>query len=180
MPGGSSTRQLARVGCRGPRVGPQATDFLLRRRPAGYHAGMASVEFYEVRGTRWDLALCRAVEAAYGQGFRIYVWADSEPEARRLDDLLWTFREDSFVPHGLWQGEPACDEPVAVGWKPGNPNGADCLVLARDATPGEVQGFSRIIDFAPVDLPEIRQSARRRFRAFQTAGLQVTFHPADS
>jgi len=139
---------------------------------------MPSVELSAVTGARWDLALCRAVEAVYGQRCRTYVWAASEPEARRLDDLLWTFREDSFVPHGLWQGEPGCDEPVAVGWKAGNPNAAGCLVLARDAAPAEVQAFPRIIDFAPVDLPDLRLSAQGRFRAFRAAGLQVTFHPA--
>lgn len=139
---------------------------------------MASVSFCEIKGTKWDLGVCELVEAAYREGSRVYLWAESEAEARRLDDLLWTFRDDSFVPHGLWQGEPACDEPIAVGWKPGNPNRATCLVLARDAAASEVTGYDLVLDIAPVDVPALRQSARRRFREFQAAGLQVRFRPA--
>ncbi len=133
------------------------------------------VEFFEVKGPRWDLALCAQVERVYAGGERVYVWAPSEAEARHLDDLLWAFREDAFVPHGLWQGEPGFDDPVAVGWRPGNPNGATCLVLARDASPEDVRGFRRVVDFAAVDVPGQVGPARRRFRAFRAAGFSVRF-----
>ena len=136
------------------------------------------VEFFEVKGPRWDLALCAQVERAYEAGERVYVWASSEAQARHLDELLWEFREDAFVPHGLWQGEPGFDDPVAVGWRPVNPNGATCLVLARDASPEDVRGYARVIDFAPVDLPDQVEPARRRFRAFREAGFRVRFHRA--
>ncbi len=137
-----------------------------------------AVDFFEVRGPRWDLELCRRVEAAYLRGLRVYVWAEDEARARHLDDLLWEFREDAFVPHGLWQGEPEIDEPVAVGWRPGNPNRARCLALARDASPDEVRGFERVIDLAPVDDPERVGRARERFKAFRAAGLRTVFHRA--
>lgn len=136
---------------------------------------MPRATFFEFRGPRWDLALCRQVEAAYGAGERVCVWAESEAEARRLDDLLWTFRDESFVPHDLWQGEDALDTPVAVGWRAGNPNAATCLVLARDAAPAEAARFARVVDFAPVDLPARLGPARARFRAFRAAGFEVAF-----
>jgi DNA polymerase-3 subunit chi len=143
-------------------------------------AGMSEVDFYEVRGSGWEVALCRLIEQVYGQGLSLYVWADSEADARRLDNLLWTFREDSFVPHALWQGEPRVDEPVVVGWQAGNPNHANCLVLARNASCEEVQYFERVLDLAPVDLPHLRNAARARYRAFRESGFAVRFHPADS
>ncbi|MBE0618173.1 MAG: DNA polymerase III subunit chi [Proteobacteria bacterium] len=140
---------------------------------------MPRADFFEIKGPRWDLALCHQVEAAFASGGRVCVWADSEAEARRLDDLLWTFRDDSFVPHDLWQGQPRLDTPVAVGWRPGNPNAAACLVLARDASPEEVVGFERIVDFAPADLPERLGPARARYRAFREAGFAVSFRSAE-
>lgn len=139
---------------------------------------MTQVEFFEVLGPRWQLALCAQVEQAFAAGQRVYLLADGEAGARHLDDLLWTFREDSFVPHALWQGETAVPEPVAVGWWEGNPNGANCLVLCRPAVPERVDGFARVIDLAPVDLPELRNDARARFREFQARGLQPAFHRA--
>jgi DNA polymerase-3 subunit chi len=138
---------------------------------------MPCVEFYEIKGPRWELVLCRVVEIAYGRGLKVYVWAESEQDARRLDDLLWTFRDDSFLPHGLWQGGPDLDEPVAVGWKPGNPNGATCLVLARDAAPDEVRGYEQILDLAPVDVPLLRHARTpgSAFGHFRQRGCRSPF-----
>ncbi len=140
---------------------------------------MPSVEFYDVKAARLDLALCRQVQAAYEQGQRVYVWAGSEAEARHLDDHLWTFREDAFVPHDLWPGGAPLEAPVAVGWAPGNPNGATCLVLARDASPDQVRAFARVIDFAPAQDAGRLAAARARYRAFRDAGMSPTFHSAD-
>jgi DNA polymerase-3 subunit chi len=139
---------------------------------------MTQVEFFEIRGPRWQHILCEHAERAFATGQRVYLLADSEAAARHLDELLWTFRDDSFVPHGLWQGEAGLDEPVAVGWQEGNPNGADCLLLARGTVPERVDGFRRVIDLAPVDLPELRDAARDRYRAFQGLGLTPAFHRA--
>lgn len=136
------------------------------------------VDFYEARGPRWEETLCHRVELELAEGRRVYVWASSETQARRLDELLWTFRDDSFVPHALWRGEGDLEEVVAVGWRPGNPNRADCLVLARDAVPAELAGYARAVDFAAVDVGELRDAARLRFRAFRDAGLAVAFHAA--
>jgi DNA polymerase IIIc chi subunit len=69
-------------------------------------------------------------------------------------------------------------EPVAVGWRPGNPNGAGCLVLAGDASPSEVGGYERVVDFAAVDVPLLRDAGRQRYQAFRQAGHAVAFHPA--
>lgn len=139
---------------------------------------MAAVEFHEVKEARWEPALCRRVQELHEQGRRVYVWAGSEAEARRLDDLLWTFREDSFVPHDLWDGGPPLETPVAVGWAEGNPNRADCLVLARDAAPAQVRGFPRVVDFVPTQDPARLAAARARFRAFREAGMAPTFQTA--
>lgn len=142
-------------------------------------AGAAPVvDFHEVRGPRWEEAVCRRVEEELAAGRRVYVWAASEAQARRLDELLWTFRDDAFVPHGLWQGEAGCGEAVAVGWRPGNPNEATSLVLARDAAPGELSGFDRVHDFAPVDDPALAEAARARYRAYRAGGLSLRFHAA--
>ncbi len=139
---------------------------------------MTRIDFFEMRGPRWDLFLCGLVERAWDAGERVYLWADSEAEARRLDELLWTFRDDAFVPHVLWQRGGEVSDPVAVGWRPGNPNRATCLALARPAGPGELAGFPRVIDLAPVDMPDRLGPARERFKACRDAGLQVFFHRA--
>ncbi|MBI5446383.1 MAG: DNA polymerase III subunit chi [Deltaproteobacteria bacterium] len=153
---------------------------LPRRLFLTYDPPMAGIDFYEVKGPRWELAVCERVEALYEAGERVYVRAPSEALARALDDLLWTFREDSFVPHRLWGGEGDLPDPVAVGWRRGNPNGATCLVLAGAGEPEELSGFAQAFDFVPVSDPELTAGARERYRAFRAAGHQVTFRPAPS
>lgn len=139
---------------------------------------MPRVDFYEVKGGRWEVDLCALAEEALEGGARAYLRCASEALAREFDDLLWTFRDGSFVAHGLWQGQEICDEPLAVGWKPGNPNRATCLLLACDGGAEEVSGFERVIDLAPVDQPALRDRARVRFKTFRAAGFVVNFHPA--
>lgn len=140
---------------------------------------MTEVAFFEVRGPHWQLALCEHVERLYEAGQRVYVLADGEAGARHLDELLWTFREDSFIPHRLWQGEADMGEPVAVGWREGNPNGAHCLLLARTEPLARVAGFRRIVDLVPIDVASLREAARERYRAFQALGLTPAFHRAE-
>jgi DNA polymerase III subunit chi len=140
---------------------------------------MTRADFYEIKDSRWELALCGQVEAAYAAGERLYVRAATEALARELDELLWTFREDSFVPHRLWQGEAeVLVDPVTIGWRAGNPNQATTVVLAGTGAAEDVTGFDRILDFVPTADPLLTQGARERYRAFRTARLKVTFHPA--
>ena len=135
-------------------------------------------DFYEVKGKRWEHVLCEVAAAALDAGERCYVWAPSEAKARELDDLLWTFLDASFLPHGLWQGEPSSDEPLAVGWRSGNPNGATCLLLGCAASLEQAKEFRRIVDFVPMEDPVLRERARERFRALRQAGFSVSFHSA--
>lgn len=137
---------------------------------------MSSVDFYEVKAPRWELVLCRHVETAYEAGERVYVRCSSEALARHVDELLWTFREDSFVPHGLWPGAGELKDPVAVGWHPGNPNRASRLVLAGAGEPDELSRYERATDFVPVADAALTGAARARYRAFRGRGHEVAFH----
>jgi len=60
------------------------------------------------------LTACRLAEKAWDQGLRVAVRTSSPAEAAELDDLLWTFSDRSFVPHGTWPAEPAFAAATAV------------------------------------------------------------------
>lgn len=65
------------------------------------------VDFYLLASdqpdARW-LVACRLLEKAYAKGHKVYVLCNNKQDAELLDELLWTFKEDSFIPHNL-QGE---------------------------------------------------------------------------
>lgn len=138
-------------------------------------AGMAkTARFLKVGGGAWQTALCEKAAQLHEAGRRVYVRAPSRAEAQGLDDLLWTFREDSFVPHSLWLGEAPLPDPVAVGWLDGNPNGSDVLLLGGNVEGGAllaaVEGFDEVVDFIPETDPAGTQAARDRYRALREAG----------
>jgi DNA polymerase-3 subunit chi len=140
-------------------------------------------EYFECASARWERDLCQRVAEQYTADARVYVWADSEAEAMRIDELLWTFEEGSFIPHNLWSGEEGFSEQVTVGWHPENPNSATVLVVAgvqplEKLT--EVAGkFSRILDFVPTKDKRATTAARERYKALNGAGFSMRFHPAN-
>ncbi|MBK8544212.1 MAG: DNA polymerase III subunit chi [Caulobacteraceae bacterium] len=68
----------------------------------------------------------------------------SPERVEQLDTAIWSFREDSFVPHAR-DGDPA-KQPVWLTVEGGNPNGAQALFLVDDAEPGDLASFERAPD----------------------------------
>ena len=72
------------------------------------------VDFYVLtaadRRSRLTTA-CRLAEKAYDQGLRVAVRTSSPAETAEVDELLWTFSDRSFVPHGVWPAAPEFVQP---------------------------------------------------------------------
>src|SRR5580704_7975288 len=80
---------------------------------------MPRIDFYIIEeanpSARLRLA-CRLIEKAYKNKHRVYVHADSKAQAHQLDELLWTYREDSFLPHNLYGEGPEPAPPIQIGF----------------------------------------------------------------
>ena len=65
---------------------------------------MTTIIFYILgessRSDKYSFA-CRLVDKIWSQGRRIYLHTNSSQESRNLDKLMWTFRQNSFIPHGI-------------------------------------------------------------------------------
>ena len=123
---------------------------------------------------------CRLVETVWQRGHRVFVLAASDAAARRLDDLLWTFRDESFVPHrrigaeGFPAAEPA-SEPVLVG-TPGAWNGEiEVLLNLTASVPGEAARTPRIAEVVPSG-GSGRDAGRRRYREYRARGFELRTH----
>ena len=139
---------------------------------------MTRVDFYvlgpQARGDRYLLA-CRLTEKAWQQGHRVYLHTGGEQEARHLERLLWTFRDGSFLPHGL-QGEadPATN-PILVGHGTEAGDEHDVLINLALEVPPFFSRFERVAE--PLDLdPEIRGAGRNRFRFYRDRGYAPNSH----
>ncbi|MFT5172401.1 MAG: DNA polymerase-3 subunit chi [Gammaproteobacteria bacterium] len=113
---------------------------------------MTEVDFYVVDAADEDAVLrtaCRVAQKAWGQGLRVYILADTDENAARMDDLLWTFQQDSFVPHERWHGvgaSNAIDEPL--GSDP-----ADIVSQFSTESAGHAQPMARVLIGTTTQLP---------------------------
>lgn len=138
------------------------------------------VDFYVLtaadRRSRLTTA-CRLAEKAYDQGLKVSVRTSSPAETAEVDDLLWTFSDRSFVPHGVWPAAPefAAATPVLVA------NGAlpeshrDVLVNLGADVPPDFATFARVCDIVGGD-DDSKRDARQRWRTYKQAGATPEDH----
>jgi DNA polymerase-3 subunit chi len=142
---------------------------------------VTTVEFHT--GVADPLAFaCRLLRKAYRRGARVAVTA---PPARlaALDEQLWTFEAQDFVPHLRWSSARAAQAARTPIWlidgtpPPGSP---PVLVnLGAEPLPASaaVGAFERIIEIV-ADGDEDRRSGRARWRHYEAQGLPITHHRA--
>lgn len=143
---------------------------------------MTRVDFYvleDVAEQARDHFACRLVEKAWRLEHKIYLHAASESEARRLDGLLWTFNDRSFLPHVLDTPdlEPGLAEatPVRVGAAEEPGFEADLLVNLDQAVPLFFSRFERVAEIVGGGEGE-RAAARERFRFYRDRGYTLQSH----
>ena len=118
---------------------------------------------------------CRIAEKAYLAKQKVVCFADAAL-LPRLDELLWTFGDGSFVPHDMVTREGAsCDAPVALTTGPLPAEHADVLINLADSVPPFFEKFARVAEFLD-GRPEVRSAGRERFKAYRGQSLDPQTH----
>ena len=118
---------------------------------------------------------CRLAEKVYHLNQRVHLHTDSAPLAAEIDELLWTFRQGSFVPHEVSKAGQAPLSPITIGHGDGRPPDADLLINLASNVPGFVAGFSRVAEI--VDASDGgKQLGRERFRHYRDSGRPPVTH----
>jgi DNA polymerase-3 subunit chi len=120
---------------------------------------------------------CSMTARARGQGLTVHIHAASRDEAIELDNLLWTFRDISFLPHCLADERDGPEAaPVVIGWE-GQPPRTDGVLINLDARiPDFAAGFARIVEAVPA---QGRSEARDRWRRYREMGCELHSHELD-
>lgn len=136
------------------------------------------VEFINLREAGSDALTAAARLAAYhhDQGRRIFIEASEQREAQEMDRRLWTFAEDSFVPHCLESLTDQAEEPVLIGYRSGNPNSADILILLHPKDPRALQDFRMAILLIPADDGPELAACRDLYAKLRDAGQMEVVH----
>ncbi|SDJ82510.1 DNA polymerase III subunit chi [Microbulbifer yueqingensis] len=137
---------------------------------------MTRIDFYVLSSDRYEAAdtfACRLAEKAFRAGMRVLLAVESRERAEQLDQLLWSFREDSFLPHAA-QGE---DQQAAVeincGEEPGLHHGL--LINLCSDVPAWFSRFERLAEIV-VQQPESLARSRSRFGHFRDRGYPLQSH----
>ena len=120
---------------------------------------------------------CRLVEKAYEQGLRVAVRTSAPAETVEIDELMWTFSDRSFVPHGVWPADPdfATATPVLISSGALPDSHRDVLVNLAADMPADFTAFSRICEVVAGD-DDAKRRARLRWRGYKEAGLAPENH----
>lgn len=144
---------------------------------------MTRIDFYILEpDSPGDLLIltCRLTERIHSEGLRILIHCPDADLARQLDRLLWTYRQDSFLPHGVvGPANPDLDlrqTPILISGN-GSPETEDqVLINLATAVPPFFSRFERVCE--PVGQePELKSAGRERFRFYRDRGYPLGHHP---
>ncbi len=136
---------------------------------------MTEVRFYHLQRTALEQALPRLLEKTLERGWRAVVMAGSEERVEALNDRLWTYSRDSFLPHGSRRDGYAEHQPVWLTCAEENPNGANVLFLVDGAEPREIDAFELCCELFDGSDPAAVERARTHWRTWRAAGHAVTY-----
>ena len=137
---------------------------------------MTRVGFYVVQeagpGQRLNVA-ARLVDKAFAQGHRVYINAVDKPQAQALNELLWSFRPASFLPHDLNGGDHA--EQIAIGWGQDPGQHSDLLINLQLEIPPFFSRFGRVAEVVTQDEASLA-ALRKSWVFYKDRGYQLEKH----
>ena len=120
---------------------------------------------------------CRLAEKAYRLNNSVHIRTADGSLASRIDELLWTFRDGSFVPHEIVDAGQAPEAPVTIGSGAGsNTAVSDLLINLSPDIPANIAAFPRIAEIVSSD-DDSRLHSRQRFAAYRDQGKTLETHP---
>jgi DNA polymerase-3 subunit chi len=139
------------------------------------HQPSTIIHFIETKTEEQPLAACHWVEHFYEQGRRVQILAGSALAAQRLDHLLWTFAQASFIPHRICPVNPAppAVEPVIITMGELTVEGASVLICDGPAGLEFVQHYDEVVHFVLLDDSEKRLESRSLWQAVREKGIQA-------
>lgn len=142
---------------------------------------MAEVLFYHLTRSPLEATLPGLLEKSLERGWRALVRAASPERAEALNAHLWTYRDESFLPHGGPDDGPAAGQPVYLTAGQEAPNNPAILFLVdgAKAETGEMAGFERVVFLFDGNDPEATDDARGFWRNVTAAQLKAVYWAQD-
>lgn len=109
---------------------------------------MTRFDFYHLQKSPLEQVLPKLCEKAYATGKRLKIIVGNGERIEFINSLLWTYKEESFLPHGSKKDGFAEDQPIFISDSENNENHAQMLILADGARPDIhlLQDYERVLN----------------------------------
>jgi DNA polymerase-3 subunit chi len=134
--------------------------------------------FYHLERRAMEEVLPGLVEKSRARGWKALIRADSADRADALDTLLWTYDDQSFLPHAQAGDGEAARQPVLITVEEGNANAAEIVFYVGGAQPADwtdLSGLSRIVMLFDGRDEAMLATARAAWKDAKAAGHDVTY-----
>ena len=136
---------------------------------------MTRVDFYLMESGNKEQFTCRLINKIFDKKHQVYVHTADEAQALKLDQLLWTYHDLAFIPHGLASGQNNAELSVLIGHGEPPEDYHELLVSLSDNPPVFFSRFERVAEVvAPGENEKTR--ARERFRFYRDRGYALETH----
>ena len=136
---------------------------------------MQRAHFYLIDKPRFReqplLLVCELAKRGYAANLSILVLARDAAQAEAIDDLMWSFDPDEYLPHqiaGMDEGDD--DTPILIATPDMDIPARPMLINLRDGAPNG--SFDRVLEVVPAD-PAARAPLRERWKHYQALGFDV-------
>jgi DNA polymerase-3 subunit chi len=138
-------------------------------------ATSAGISFYHLTALSLERALPKLLEKAYAGGFRTLVVAASDEQAERINQLLWTYDPNGFLPHGGEKDGAQEQQPILIASHLTDANQATLVAVTDGSIVEEPGRFARILDIFDGNNQESVEKARTRWTGYKAAGCALTY-----
>ena len=136
---------------------------------------MTEVLFYHLTESKLEDALPPLIDKSVERGWQVAVQMREASRRDLLDTHLWTYREDSFLPHGTDESEMADRQPVLLTVSPENVNNAAVRFFVEGAEATDVASYQRVVLMFDGYDQEQLESARAQWKRLKGEGHSLTY-----
>jgi DNA polymerase III subunit chi len=135
----------------------------------------ADVMFYHLERQPLERVLPTLVEKTLERGWRAVIQVGSQERLEAIDAALWTYSDNSFLPHGTSKTGYSAEQPVYLTTGDETPNGAGVRFLIDGAPPATFAGMTRMVFMFDGNDAEAVAAAREHWKAAKAAGCGLTY-----
>lgn len=136
---------------------------------------MTDIRFYHMERQSLEQVLPSLLTKALEQGKRIVVKGRDEKDIERINEYLWTYNPDTFLPHGSKKDGHPASQPVWLTTEEENPNAADVLILVQGAQSETIADYALCCEMLDGNDKDSVASARDRWKTYKNGGHSVTY-----